>query len=118
MTSIGTYAFCGCSGLASVTIPDSVTSIGFYAFAYCSGLTSVTIPNSVTSIGEDAFLECVSVKDVYCYPNPANLAWNESSKDDFDPTGGTRCHVKAEYLTAYQTKFGDEVNVTFVGDLT
>ena len=33
----------------------SVTSIGDCAFAYCTGLTSVTIPNSVTSIGGGAF---------------------------------------------------------------
>lgn len=37
-TSIGSSAFAGCSGLTSVTIPDSVTSIAGSAFAGCSGL--------------------------------------------------------------------------------
>ena len=36
-------------------IPGSVTSIGDYAFYGCTGLTSVTIPDSVTSIGDGAF---------------------------------------------------------------
>ena len=58
ITTIGTYAFQGCSGLTSVTIPSSVTSIGRFAFSDCTGLTSVTIPSSVTSIGYRAFEGC------------------------------------------------------------
>ena len=59
--SINDYVFSGCSGLTSVTIPDSVTSIGYYAFGDCIDLTSVTIPNNVTSIDEFAFRNCSSL---------------------------------------------------------
>ena len=52
---IGSSAFFGCTGLTSVTIPNSVSSIGEEAFEDCRGLTSVTIPNSVTEIGWGAF---------------------------------------------------------------
>ena len=64
VTSIGDFAFYGCYGLTSVTIPNSVTSIGNYAFCGCSGLTSVTIGNSVTSIGECAFGGCSGLTSV------------------------------------------------------
>ena len=37
----------------------AVISIENYAFYYCSGLTSVTIPNSVTSIRNYAFRYCI-----------------------------------------------------------
>lgn len=58
VTSIGDYAFSGCSGLTSIKIPGSVTSIGDYAFSGCCGLTSIKIPDSVTSIGNGAFSGC------------------------------------------------------------
>ena len=64
VTSIGQEAFLDCYGLTSVTIPNSVTSIGGGAFLGCSGLTSVTIPNSVTSIGSSAFHDCSCLTSV------------------------------------------------------
>ena len=64
LTSIGNYAFYGCSGLTSITIPNSLTSIGGNAFYGCSGLTSINIPNYVTSIGDGAFYNCSGLTSI------------------------------------------------------
>ena len=64
VTSIGSYAFDGCTGLTSVTFSNSVTSIGEFAFFGCIGLSSIDIPDSVTNIGSDAFHNCTGLTSV------------------------------------------------------
>ena len=79
ITGIGSMAFRKCSGLSSVTIPNSVVYIGEFAFADCTGLTSVHIPKNVQFIGPAAFgwcdLDYISVDEenaVYQSPNNCN----------------------------------------------
>jgi len=65
------YSVTGCDSLASgkLVIPAThngkpVTSIGEDAFSDCTGLTSITIPDSVVSIGEGAFSGCSSLESI------------------------------------------------------
>ena len=64
VTTIGDYAFSGCTSLTSVIIPDSVTTISSYAFRHCTSLSSVTIPDGVTAIGDYAFSGCTSLSQI------------------------------------------------------
>lgn len=64
VSEIGTSAFLDCASLQEVVIPDSVKSIGSQAFRGCSGLASLrtsgsaeafSLPQALESVGETAF---------------------------------------------------------------
>lgn len=64
VTSIGNYAFRGCTSLATATIPNTVTSVGTYAFYGCSSLANVTLPSSITDISNHMFNGCTSLTGI------------------------------------------------------
>ena len=105
VTSIGDGAFYNCTGLTSVTVPNSVTSIGDRAFGYCSGLTSMTIPNSVTSIGDRAFYNCSGMTSV-TIPNSVTSIGDDAF---FYCTGLTS-------VTAPAILFNDAFDIFRLGD--
>ena len=104
ITSIGEYAFAGCSGLTRITLPEGVTNIEYQAFADCSGLTevdlsnctnlksiennifnysgltSITLPSSFssTNIFSNAFGNCYSLAEVYNYSSLTITAGSSS----------------------------------------
>jgi len=61
VTSIGAYAFNGCGSLALTELPSGVTSIGAYAFYGCGSLVLTELPSGVTSIESNAFFGCSSL---------------------------------------------------------
>ena len=65
-----------CTGLTSVTIPESVTTIREGAFMNCTGLTSVTIPDGVTTIGSSAFY---NVPHIYYNGSATGSPWGEKA---------------------------------------
>ena len=83
VTAIGPNAFTLCSGLTSVSFPNSLIEIGGDAFYGCTGITSFSIPNAVNHIGSSAFYETgwydnqpdgVLYKDNCCLGYKGNLS--------------------------------------------
>ena len=63
VTGVGVYAFCNCSNLTDVVLPDSLSEIANGSFAG-TGLTRVEIPDGVTAICDNAFAECKALNEI------------------------------------------------------
>ncbi len=61
--TIGADAFKGCTGLTSLTLPDSLVAIGKSAFENTK-IVSQEIPNTVETIGANAFRGCTSLQNI------------------------------------------------------
>ena len=64
VSTIGSYAFYGCSALKSINLPEGLTSLPTSLFEVCYALDSIVIPASVTTINQDAFYNCTALKSV------------------------------------------------------
>ena len=68
------------NNIRTVTVASGVTGIGNYAFCDCSGLTEVTLPESLREIRNSAFENCTALTDVYY--GGSLLDWNFVSVSD------------------------------------
>ena len=120
VTSIGDSAFYGCNGLTTITIPDGVTSVESSAFYGCSGLTSITIPDGVTSIGSYAFRDCSRLTSITI---PASVASIGSSafygcSSSVDIIGLSQCVCISEFSNVFRDAYQSVTNIVIADGVT
>lgn len=76
ISRVGSNAFSYCTGLKEVSMSGDMESIDSSAFAYCYALTKVTMPATLGELSDSAFNSCRSLKEIYI---PAGLTEIESS---------------------------------------
>ena len=57
-TTIGSYAFYGCSSMLLTSLPSGITYIGQYAFNTCTNLALTELPSGLGFISQDTFSGC------------------------------------------------------------
>jgi len=95
--------FMNCTGITSVTIPNSITAIVINAFRGCTGITSITIPASVTEFRGYAFRDCTNLTSITFQGTSINLR----NTDDFP--GDLRAKYQAGGAGTYTRSAGGTV---------
>ena len=64
VTSLGRYAFAGCSSLNEIQLNEGLRVIGERAFRFCTALETITLPSTVISLDQLAFGDCFNLIEV------------------------------------------------------
>lgn len=100
VTNIGTSAFNGCRNLSAINIPNNITEINYMTFDGCENLKSIILPENVKTIGDCAFCNCTSLSSVKVgMKNPVSLL----SQSTFDRCYGATLYVPYGSKEAYQS---------------
>ena len=110
VTTIGTYAFTGCSELTSITLGNNITSVGQRAFRDCSNIRTVTIGKNVVALGNGVFNNCNRIEAVQW--NAINFRQQKPNQDENSfPFYASRNTItsfifgeEVEYIPAYLMK--------------
>jgi len=100
-------AFAECTGLTSITIPNSVDGIGQYAFYANENLDSVSIGRNVESIGCGAFGRCTNLRAMSILspmpPEACYMFMNSIESGEYSATDNIRLYVGCGARDAYMT---------------
>ena len=102
VTKVGECAFCDCTTLQSITLPDSVTELGGWAFFACAYMKQVTLSNRLKTIGDAAFSSCAVLHDITL---PESLT-----------TVGDSAFYGCSGMSGYYGKFASEDNRCLIVD--
>lgn len=102
ITSIGQFAFYGCTNATSLSIPTTVSIINQSAFSSCSALKEVKFPDGLKYIGSNAFAGCSALEDIQI-PNSVedigSYAFRYTAWMDNQPDGAVYI---GKYLITYK----------------
>ncbi|MBO4431669.1 MAG: leucine-rich repeat protein [Bacteroidaceae bacterium] len=76
---IGQDAFCSCTSLTTITLPEGMKRMNSNCFGSCSGLTSATLPSTLVLVSSP-FGNCKNLQELTCltiappYPSGSSIA--------------------------------------------
>jgi len=110
LNSIGTRAFSDTSkypAAVNVVLPEGLTTIGANAFTTTDGIATLSIPSTVTSIGNDAFRGLTYCTSITCLATtPPTIGTNCFDKTAGDHSGCT-IYVPSTNVNDYKTAWSD-----------